>query len=68
MRLILQDVPQGVAKTRVFGSTYGMSKSDVQSIEDDLRTQGFDPTRISLESVTCSSLYEEYARSLSFAN
>lgn len=69
MRLLLRDLGKGEARlsTRVFGSTFAMSKSDVESVESDLSMQKFDRTRIAFEAVKCNSLYEEYSRSLSFA-
>lgn len=69
MRLLLRDLEDAEtrASTRVFGSTFGMSKSDVQSIENDLSAQRFDKNQLAFEAVKCNQLYEEYSRSLSFA-
>ena len=69
MRLLLRDLGEGETRmsTRVFGSTFAMSRSDVDSVERDLALHRFDRTRIAFEGLKCNSLYEEYSRSLSFA-
>lgn len=68
MRLLFRDLGEGETRlsTRVFGSTFGMSKSDVESVVSDMLVQRFDRTHIAFEAVKCNSLYEEYSRSLSF--
>jgi hypothetical protein len=59
---VTTDIPQAV-----FATTHGLSGSDTDKISSELATYGkYDENNIHLQRLTCSGLFQEYWRSLSF--
>ena len=54
-------------ETKCFGTAYGLSNSDVETISEQLNlVAGISPNRIRLEQeLTCAKLFKEYGRALS---
>lgn len=51
---------------RVFGTAWGMSKSDTESVQSSLSTYLFAPSMVVRNDIKCADLFHEYSRALSF--
>jgi hypothetical protein len=67
MDLLFSSAPSQVSITsKVYATTYGLSRSDEDIIMDELVAKGFQQENIVLDSSRCALFFNDYRRSLSF--
>jgi hypothetical protein len=66
MKLLVDGNPEKKTTRQVFGTSYGMSASDTDNIQNTLDSLLFAPSVIVRNDLTCLSLFQEYSRSIGF--
>lgn len=66
MKLLVDGNPEKRTTRQVYGTSYGMSRSDTDNIQNTLDSLLFAPSAIVRNDLTCFSLFQEYSRSIGF--